>query len=426
MRGSALRFYACRRLKTRGGGKFVSLLDQLSQPEVWERFCAYRVSHGGEGGFQKDLRRFIDEEGYLPVCARIAAGTPFPLPKKSEVGKLSSEKKRTVYTYPFAENTVLKLLTWLLLRQYDGLFTPNLYSFRPGRGAKDAVRFLSRVPAVRSLYAYKADVSDYFNSVPVERLIPLLKAAVGDDPALFRFLSSLLTEPRALENGTPVTEQKGIMAGTPQASFYANLYLSALDRRFFEAGILYARYSDDMLLLAESREALEARAAVLREFLAEQGLRLNPDKEQFFSPGEGWIFLGFSYRAGTVDIAPASATKLKAKMRRKARALMRWQKRNDLPPEAAAKAFIRVFNSKLFENPAENELTWARWFFPVITTAESLRVIDRYAQDQIRWLLTGTRTKARYNARYEDIKALGYRSLAHEYYLFDKTSDVEN
>lgn len=401
----------------------MSLLDRLSQPETWERFYDYRVSHGGEGGFQKELRRFIDGQGYLPVCARIAAGAPFPLPKKSEVGKLSSEKKRTVYTYPFAENTVLKLLTWLLLRQYDGLFSSNLYSFRPGRGAKDAIRFLTRVPGARSLFAYKADVSDYFNSVPVERLLPLLGAVTAEDPALFAFLASLLSEPDVLENGKPVSEQKGIMAGTPLASFYANLYLRALDRRFFEAGVIYARYSDDMLILARSREALEEQVAVLHAFLAEQGLRLNPEKEAYFAPEEGWVFLGFSYCGGVVDIAPVSVTKLKHKMRRKARALARWQKRNDLPPEAAAKAFIRVFNRKLFENPAENELTWARWFFPVINTAESLQVLDRYAQDQIRTLLTGTRTKARYNARYADLKALGYRSLVHGYYRCEQKKE---
>ena len=398
----------------------MSLLDRLSQPESWERFYEYRVSRGGEGGFQRELRRFIDGRAYLPVCARIRAHEPFPLPKKAEVGKLSSEKKRTVYTYPFAENTVLKLLTWLLLRQYDGLFSENLYSFRPNRGAKDAIRFLTRVPQAKTLYAYKADVSNYFNSVPVERLLPMLREATADDPRLFLFLSALLSEPLALENGRAVAEQKGIMAGTPLASFYANLYLRALDRHFMEAGVYYARYSDDMLLLAESPAALETQVMYLREFLEARGLALNPEKEQYFSPAEGWTFLGFSYRAGVVDIAPVSVTKLKKKMRRKARALERWQRRNDRTGLDAAKAFIRVFNRKLFENPAENELTWTRWFFPVITTAASLHTIDRYAEDCIRFLLTGTRTKARYNARYDDIKTLGFRSLVHAYYDFNK------
>ena len=97
-------------------------------------------------------------------------------------------------------------------------------------------------------------------------------------------------------------------------------------------------------------------------------------------------------------------------------ALARWRDRNGLDGEKAAKAFIRVFNRKLFENPVDNDLTWTYWFFPVINTADSLRTIDRYAQDCVRFLVSGKRTKARFNVRYEDMKALGLRSLVHTYY----------
>jgi hypothetical protein len=61
-------------------------------------------------------------------------------------------------------------------------------------------------------------------------------------------------------------------------------------------------------------------------------------------------------------------------------------------------------------------LSWSLWYFPVINTVESLREIDRYAQDCLRFLISGRRTKARYNVRYDDLKQLGYRSLVHEYY----------
>ena len=61
-------------------------------------------------------------------------------------------------------------------------------------------------------------------------------------------------------------------------------------------------------------------------------------------------------------------------------------------------------------------LNWSRWFFPLINTTESLQLIDSYAQDQLRFLISGKRTKSRFNVRYEDLKVLGYRSLVNEYY----------
>ena len=103
-------------------------------------------------------------------------------------------------------------------------------------------------------------------------------------------------------------------------------------------------------------------------------------------------------------------------MRRKTRALQRWRQRNELSGEKAALAFIRIFNSKLFECADNSSLTWNKWFFSVINTDESLRIIDNYAQDCVRFLISGKRTKSRFNVRYEEIRGLGLRSLVHEYY----------
>ena len=394
----------------------MSMLDRLNDPAVWERFYEYKASLAVPGTFLPELRHFIDEKDWEPVCARMAAGEAFPLPSKSIISKLHTQKKRTVYTYPEAENTVLKLLTYLLLRKYDCLFTPNLYSFRPARTAKDAIRRLTGTKGIRQMHAYKVDISNYFNSVPVERLLPMAEAVMQDDPALFSFLRTLLTEPGVRDRGHITEEEKGIMAGTPQSSFYANLYLRSLDASFHARGIPYARYSDDIILFAPTRAETEQYAAEVREALDAAGLRVNPAKECFFAPEDGWSFLGFYFKDGVIDIAPASVTKIKHKMRRKARALARWRKRGRHTGEQAASAFIRIFNRKLLENPEGGELSWSCWFFPVITTAESLGVIDRYAQECLRFLISGTRTKARFNVRYEDLKRLGYESLVHHYY----------
>ncbi len=395
-----------------------SLLDKLGDRETWERFYAYKCSLACPKSFAAELRRFIDDSAYLPVCAAIRRGDPFPLPVKKSIAKLGTEKKRVVYTYPRTENTVLKLLTWLLLRRYDNRFSPCLYSFRPGRSAKDAIRTLRRTPGLGEMYAYKADIHDYFNSIPVPHLLTLLEETLGEDPALLAFLRRLLEEPLVLEGGRPVGERKGVMAGTPLSAFYANLYLAELDRRFEKLGTPYVRYSDDVILFAPSREEAEAHAAWFRAFLDSRGLTLNPDKEALTAPGEGWTCLGFFCKGDRVDIAEATVRKLKGKMRRKAHALARWADRTGAERERAAAAFIRVFNRKLLEGPEGGELTWSYWFFSVINTAESLREIDRYAQDCLRRLLSGRNTKARYNVRYGDLKALGYRSLVNAYYSF--------
>ena len=394
----------------------MSLLHKLSDLKAWNSFLKYKSSLVCQKSFLQELSAFISEEKYLDAAAAFTPGADFPLPRKSVISKLSSQKKRTVYVYPPDENMMLKLLTYLMLRKYDALFSENLYSFRPGRTAKDAVRKLLRIRNLSDMYCYKADIHDYFNSVPVPLLLPKLQEALSDDPALYQFLSGLLLEPSVLDRGQKAAERKGIMAGTPQSSFLANLYLSDLDRHFDEEDVLYCRYSDDIILFSETSEDVQKHEAYIRSFLQEKGLLINPDKEYFSAPGQPFTFLGFQISGKAVDIAPATVKKLKAKMRRKRDALSRWQKRSASDPERAASAFIRVFNRKLLESPEGHELSWANWFFSVINTTESLHEIDRYAQDCIRYLLSGSHTKKRFRVSYEDLKALGYRSLVHEYY----------
>ena len=398
----------------------MSLLDLMDREETWEAFARYKSSLVLPKKEAADLARFIREKKYLPVCRAVATGQPFPLPRKAVISKMSASKKRVVYIYPEPENTFLKGLTHLLLRTYDGLFTEDLYSFRPGQTAQKAVRRLIRTEGVGNWYAYKADIHDYFNSIPVDRLLPLLQDALAGDPELYAFLSGLLTEDRVIERGRVAQERKGIMAGTPLSAFYANLYLAKLDEWMRGQHIPYARYSDDMILFAPTKDETERYAGLLKERLAACGLQMNPAKECLYAPEEGFVFLGFEVRGDRVDIAPATCDKLKGKMRRKRDALQRWKKRGGYTGEQAASAFIRMFNRKLLENAAGSDLTWSNWFFAVINTTDRLHEIDLYAQDCIRYLISGTHTKARFNVRYEDLKRLGYQSLVHAYYAYEK------
>ena len=82
------------------------------------------------------------------------------------------------------------------------------------------------------------------------------------------------------------------------------------------------------------------------------------------------------------------------------------------------KGLIRTFNIKFFEDSDPQALTWSRWFFPVINRTDGLREIDNYLQHYLRYLSTGRHTKANFRVRYPVLKALGYRSQVHEYYLY--------
>ncbi|SEQ08713.1 Retron-type reverse transcriptase [Lachnospiraceae bacterium RM5] len=394
----------------------MSLLTLMSDKNTWEKFYNYKQNLAVKGDFIEYLRTYIDSKDYLLVCQNIKTGVPFPLPVKSIISKSGSEKKRVVYTYKEPENTFLKCLTYLILRKYDKFFTPNLFSFRPEKTAKSGINYILKNHHIHEKYSYKADIHNYFNSIPVSALLPKMKLFLKDDKPLYKFIKGLLLQENVIDKGIIHPEEKGIMAGTPISSFLANIYLLDLDKYFFNKNIIYARYSDDIIVFADNYEELCSYINYIKKYLNDSLLTINPSKEEIHKPYEGFVFLGFLCTPEYIDIAPVTLKKLKGKMKRKRDSLLRWSIRNSIKPESAAKAFIRVFNRKLLECNDDNKLSWSKWFFPVITTTKSLHEIDLYAQDCIRVIISRTHKKSKYNVKYEKIKELEYKSLVNEYY----------
>lgn len=394
-----------------------SLIEKLSEHEVWLDYLAYRRANAYLNKREEaELARFIENREWLPVTQSLALPEScLGIPEKRLINKMGKAKKRVVYCFEPAEQQVLKLLAWLLYA-YDNKQPAQCYSFRRGYGAHKAIRHLVSLPAIDSLFCYKVDIHDYFNSIHIDKLLPLLASVLADDEQLYHFFVALLTADEALIEGELISEKRGVMAGTPTAPFLANLYLMELDHVLTEQASAYARYSDDIIMFGENAEHIEELRLHTGALLESHGLMINPAKEHLTEPGETWEFLGIAYKQGTVDLSMATQQKLKGKIRRKARALRRWMLRKEATPERAVAAMIRSMNRKLFDGGGRHELTWARWFFPLITTSQSLAALDAYMQQELRTIATGKHSKLNYRMSYDKLKELGYRSLVNEYY----------
>lgn len=403
----------------------MKILDKISDKSAWQEFLNYKCDkENTESEYIIALGNFIDNEDYIPILENIRNHLTFP-PEKVLVNKSKTGKKRVVYTFAEKENFILKFISYQL-KYYDDFFAPNLYSFRKNKTVKSAWNYILKIKNLDQKYIYKVDISNYFNSISPEGFLPILKNILHNDLELYNFFKDILLDPYVIYKGKIIEEKKGILPGVPISAFFANLYLSELDHLFFEKNIPYLRYSDDIIIFADDENALTDCIATIKNHIQEKGLQINPEKEIITQPGEKWEFLGFCYHNGTIDISEIAIKKLKAKMYRKSRALLRWAEKKNYPLEYAAKAFIKRFNSKLYDNPIHNELTWSRWYFPIINTDASLKIIDDYMKDCIRFLSTGKRNKSRYNFTYENIKALGYRSLVNEYYKFKENGHDTN
>jgi len=397
----------------------MGILEELGNSKTWQDFLAYKVekSHLSKKD-EASLGDFIQHELYKPVTDNIAKEKfCFPIPEKRFLNKHGKGKKRVVYTFPERENMVLKLISHLLYR-YDKFQPKNCYSFRRNYGAKKAIVNITKENGIEKKYSCKLDIKDYFNSIDTGLLLPILYRLLSDDRTLYCFFEKLLTADKSLFNGKVIAEKRGAMAGMPVSQFFANVYLAEMDRYFLDRGIIYARYSDDIIIFTDSYEILMKHLETVKSFLSRYRLEVNPEKIRMTNPYEKWDYLGIAYNNGTIELSSATLKKIKSKIRRKARSIYRWKLKKNADDKKAMCVFSRSLNRKFFGKNSENEFTWARWFFPLITMDKDLKIIDAHVQEYMRYVKSGRFNKANYRVRYLDLKNNGYISLVNRYHRY--------
>jgi RNA-directed DNA polymerase len=165
------------------------------------------------------------------------------------------------------------------------------------------------------------DIKGYFDSIPHQRLMELVGERIADGRVLALIESFLKQgimenlgeiEPEEREEGTP---QGGVIS-----PLLANIYLNPLDHLMSQCGYAMVRYADDMVILCHSAEAAEEAMATLREWSAQAGLELHPQKTRVVDMGQPkayFEFLGYRFWRGKTSgsirrfIRPKSMKKMR-------------------------------------------------------------------------------------------------------------------
>ena len=265
-------------------------LSTIADNRMWKEFFdAKKGSY--PAGKVRYCRRLLHDRDSTDIIREISRGEHvFSIPKKTQIGKPNSNKKRSLYTFDNVETMALRLVAYNM-QFYDSLFSRNLFSFRNGYGLKEAMSALRKSPGIGQMYGYKMDIHDYFNTVDVDILLDDLDRTIEDKP-LVNMYRNLLSGEEALFEGEVIREKKGVMAGIPVAPFLSNYYLREMDFHFSEKDCYYFRYADDILLMAKTDEEAKGLHDELLSIIESKGLTINPDKEKHYVPGDVIEFLG--------------------------------------------------------------------------------------------------------------------------------------
>ena len=284
------------------GGKWFSLIDKVSRlttlQAAWDKVRANKGAAGADGqsvtAFGHQAARHLQE-----LHEALKAGTYRPEPlKRVEVPKGPNQTRPL--SIPVVKDRVVQTAVKMVIEPiFDATFLDTSYGFRPGRGAKDALREVDALLKQGYTHVVDADLQRCFDTIPHAGVRQRVAERISDGRVL-QLIDLWLSQDIVSELGRWTPE-----SGTPQGAvispLLANCYLHPLDAHMAQRGLRMVRYADDFVVLCQSEQQAQAALHEVRTWVEANGLcciRTKPMWGMPVSPARASSSLGTASRQG--------------------------------------------------------------------------------------------------------------------------------
>ena len=227
------------------------------------------------------------------------------------IPKPGTDEKRPLGIPTMYDRAAQALAKAALEPEWEALFEPNSYGFRPGRSCHDAIVAIHTTIKHKAKFVLDADISKCFDKIDHSALI----AKLATFPKMRRQVKAWL-KAGVLDRRERQTTDEGTPQGGVISPLLANIALHGMEEKVKQfAGTLpgnksnnkkaltLVRYADDFVILHENLEVVKACQTIIEEWLKAVGLELKPAKtrlahtlERIGDEKPGFDFLGFNIR----------------------------------------------------------------------------------------------------------------------------------
>jgi group II intron reverse transcriptase/maturase len=297
--------------KAEPGFRFYTLWDKVLRNDVLTEAYARCRANAGAAGVDSETFEQIEAQGWERWLGKLReeliSGQYAPKPLLRVWIPKSNGGQRPL-GIPSIRDRVVQMAAVLVIGPiFEADLLPEQYGFRPGLGAKMALRRVYwHVTQHRRREVVDADLRDYFTSIPHAPLMRSLSRRITDG-RLLHIIKCWLTAPVVeVIDGRPVqtTEARRTKRGTPQGGVISPLLANCYFRRFLLAWHSHGHqdaldahvvnYADDFVICCRPGNAPAAMAR-MTVLMTRLGLEVNTTKTRIAQlPEEPFDFLGYT------------------------------------------------------------------------------------------------------------------------------------
>lgn len=232
--------------------------------------------------YLKQMKLELSEHRYRPVPIKL-------------VSIYKGEKERKVALYSMRDKVLQQSIAAELQKIYEPLFSEGTYAYRSGRSAMQAIGSIEEnMCRMKEGWVLKMDIQSFFDTISAEKLRQELKRVIKEEDVVELIMEQAQAE-SLQSDGEIVKKTRGIWQGSGIAPVLSNIYLKDYDYEMKRRSAFFARYSDDILAIAGSREAASELLRFTIVYMQGKELSLN-EKKTLLVPVEGGIdFLGYHF-----------------------------------------------------------------------------------------------------------------------------------
>jgi len=234
------------------------------------------------------------------------------------IPKPGTEEKRALGIPTMTDRALQALVKQVLEPEWEALFEPNSYGFRPGRSCHDAIGAIFLSIRQKAKYVLDADIAKCFDRIDHKALLKKINTFPTIRRQVRAWLQAGVMDGKELFPTSEGTPQGGVISpllanialhGIENQinQAFPKLYKSGRETWFHKKGEHFLppqliRYADDFVVIHDNLAVVQRCQQIIAEWLKDIGLELKPSKTRIshtlekYEGNTGFDFLGFNIR----------------------------------------------------------------------------------------------------------------------------------